>query len=166
MAAGKLTPKQSRFVAEYLVDLNATQAAIRAGYKKKNAYQIGSENLRKPQIQEAIRVNREAQEVRTQISADRVLRELARVAFADATDLAFIEDGHVRLRDSSTLSEDQRAAVACIKEGAAGPEVRLYDKIKALELIGKHLGMFERREEAEDRSVRVVIEDEAEAWSE
>ena len=166
MAAGKLTPKQEAFVREYMIDLNATQAAIRAGYSEKTANRIGAENLSKPVIQEAIRVQRTAQEVRTKISADRVLRELARVAFADATDLAFIEDGHVRLRDSSTLSEDQRAAVAYIKDGAAGPEVRLYDKIKALELIGKHLGMFDKREETEDRSVRVVIEDEAEAWSE
>ena len=164
--AGKLTPKQEAFVREYMIDLNATQAAIRAGYKEKNAYQIGSENLRKPQIQEAIRVQREAQEVRTQISADRVLRELARVAFADVTDFSYIEDGNVRLEDSSALSEDQRAAVAYIKEGVAGPEVRLYDKLKALELIGKHLGMFDKREETEDRSVRVIIGDEAREWAE
>ena len=166
MAAGKLTPKQEAFVREYMIDLNATQAAIRAGYSEKTANRIGAENLSKPVIQEAIRVQRTAQEVRTKISADRVLRELARVAFADATDYSYIENGSVRLRDSSTLSEDQRAAVAYIKDGAAGPEVRLYDKIKALELIGKHLGMYDKREETEDRSVRVVIEDEAEAWSE
>jgi phage terminase small subunit len=166
VAAGKLTPKQEAFVREYMIDLNATQAAIRAGYSEKTANRIGAENLSKPVIQEAIRVQRTAQEVRTQISADRVLRELARVAFADATDLAFIEDGHVRLRDSSTLSEDQRAAVAYIKDGAAGPEVRLYDKIKALELIGKHLGMFDKRDDTDSQCVNVTFEAEMEGWSE
>lgn len=166
MALPKLTPKQARFVHEYLVDLNATQAAIRAGYKKKNAYQIGSENLRKPQIQAALQEARETQEARTQITADRVLRELARVAFADVTDVTYIEGGHVRLMDSIELTEDQRAAIAYVKEGAFGPEVKLNDKIKALELIGKHLGMFEKTEEQDSQGVRVTFESEMEDWSE
>lgn len=166
MALPKLTPKQARFVHEYLVDLNATQAAIRAGYKPKNAYQIGSENLRKPQIQAALQEARESQEARTQITADRVLRELARVAFADVTDVTYIEGGHVRLIDSKELTEDQRAAIAYAKEGAFGPEVKLYDKIKALELIGKHLGMFEKAEEQDSQGVRVVMDSEMEDWSE
>ncbi|MGN6124878.1 MAG: terminase small subunit [Sphingomonas oligoaromativorans] len=79
----KLTPKQARFVEEYLVDLNATQAAIRAGYSAKTAGQIGEENLRKPEIAKAIAEAREARSIRTQITQDRVLEELAKIGFAD-----------------------------------------------------------------------------------
>lgn len=110
--AAKLTPKQERFVTEYLVDLNATQAAIRAGYKPKAAYASGAENLKKPQIQEALTEARTKQRERTQITADRVLQELAAVAFDNADDC-----------------NDSR--------------LRYTNKLKALELIGKHLGMFE-----------------------
>ena len=83
----KLTPKQERFVQEYMVDLNALQAAIRAGYSKDTAGVIGHENLKKPYIQAAIARARQEQQQRTQITADSVVKELAQVAFADARDL-------------------------------------------------------------------------------
>lgn len=151
----KLTPKQIRFVDEYLVDFNATQAAIRAGYSEKNAYQIGSENLRKPQIQSEIARRQKDLQRRTEISQDRVVKELARIAFADASDYACIEtymyenkEGTlspiqvVSPKDTGVLSDDQRAAIAGIKQGANGIEIKLHDKIKALELLGRHIGMF------------------------
>lgn len=128
MALPKLTPKQARFVHEYLVDLNATQAAIRAGYKKKNAYQIGSENLRKPQIQAALQEARESREKSSMITAEWVLKEISKIA------------------------ENQEEAAR--------------DRLKALELIGKHLGMWERREDTETQGVKVTFEAEMEAWSE
>lgn len=164
----KLTPKQARFVTEYLVDLNATQAVLRAGYKMTEAAAAtqGGRLLRNAEIQRAIQEARQAQEARTQITADRVLRELARVAFADVTAVTYIEDGHVRLMDSRELTEDQRAAIACAKEGAYGPEVRLHDKMRALELIGRHLGMFDRREDTDSQGVNVTFEAEMEDWSE
>ena len=86
-AGRKLSPKQERFVHEYLVDLNALQAAIRAGYSKDTAGAIGHENLKKPEIQAAIAKARQEQQERTQITADSVVKELAQVAFADARDL-------------------------------------------------------------------------------
>lgn len=138
----KLTPKQIRFIDEYLVDFNATQAAIRAGYKAKNAYQIGSENLKKPQIQAEITRRQEDLQNRTEISQDRVIKELARVAFANATDYVKVESGGVHVRANSDLTDDQRAAIASIKRGARGIEIKLCDKIKALELLGRHIGMF------------------------
>ena len=109
--SAKLTPKQEKFVQEYLIDLNATQAAIRAGYKPKAAYASGAENLKKPQIQEALTAAMKEREKRTTITADMVLNELAAVAFDCADDC----------RDS---------------------RLRYTNKLKALELIGKHLGMF------------------------
>ena len=151
----KLTAKQIRFVDEYMVDFNATQAAIRAGYKAKTAHVIGAENLRKPKIAEEIARRQKDLQKRTEISQDRVVKELARIAFADASDYACIEtltyeneDGTVSPvqivspKDTGALSDDQRAAIAGIKQGANGIEIKLHDKIKALELLGRHIGMF------------------------
>ena len=151
----KLTAKQIRFVDEYMVDFNATQAAIRAGYKAKTAHVIGAENLRKPKIAEEIARRQKDLQRRTEVTQDRVVKELARVAFADATDYACVEtltyeneDGTVSPvqivspKDTDTRSDDQRAAIAGIKHGANGIEVKLHDKIKALELLGRHIGMF------------------------
>ena len=141
-----LTPKQKRFVAEYLVDLNATQAAIRAGYSKKNADKIGSELLGKTRVFEAIQKEMQDREQRTQITQDMVVRELAKVAFANGTVYARVAGwgSRVELTDTDQLTGDQRAAISCIKEGKYGIEVGTYDKIRALELLGKHLGVFER----------------------
>ena len=86
-AETKLTPKQERFVQEYMVDLNALQAAIRAGYSKDTAGVIGHENLKKPYIQAAIARARQEQQQRTQVTADSVVKEAALIAFADAREL-------------------------------------------------------------------------------
>lgn len=161
-----LTERQARFVAEYLVDLNATEAAKRAGYSEKTAYSIGFENLRKPEIQGAIQAAMAQREKRTAITQDRVLQELARVAFANGTDFARVvvreepvycadEEGEIQrvmkriqtveIVDTDRVDPEKRAAIAGIKEGKHGIEVSSYDKVKALELLGKHLGMFEQK---------------------
>lgn len=101
-----MTDKQKRFCEEYLVDLNATQAALRAGYSEKTAYSIGDENLKKPEIQNYLRELMQERSQRTEVTADTVIRELKQIA----------------------LAEDV--------------EISGRDKIKALELLGKHLGMF------------------------
>lgn len=84
--ARKLTPKQKAFVSEYLIDLNATQAAVRAGYSKKTAGAIGGENLEKPEIQEAIQKATYKRSERTEITQDKVIAEIAKYAFKDASD--------------------------------------------------------------------------------
>ncbi len=76
----KLTPKQRRFVSEYLVDCNATQAARRAGYSKKTAHASGRENLHKPAIEEELKKRLAAREQRTEVKADQVIKDLAIVA--------------------------------------------------------------------------------------
>lgn len=150
----KLTAKQIRFVDEYLVDFNATQAAIRAGYKAKTAHVIGAENLRKPKIAEEIARRQKDLQRRTEISQDRVVKELARIAFADVTDYAYVMQAIIErdgvkvpvesavIKETYDLTDDQRAAIASIKQGANGVEIKLHDKIKALELLGRHIGMF------------------------
>ena len=142
----KLTPKQQVFVEEYLIDLNATQAAIRAGYSAKNADKIGPQLLGKSRIKQAISKAMAARSRRTGINQDRVLRELARVAFINPTDVINMDEATVR----GDASREDTAAIASVKVKTipteAGNiterEVRICDKLKALELIGKHLAMF------------------------
>lgn len=154
----KLTPKQARFCEEYLVDLNATQAAIRAGYSVESAGSIGSENLTKPEIRARIETAMAERSKRTGINADRVLLELGKVAFVNPTDLIDPENGSVK----DTASPEDRAAIAAIRvkqiptECGMGVEreIRMADKLKALELCGRHLGMFKDNPEA---SVPVTV---------
>lgn len=165
----KLTPKQKAFVQEYLVDLNATQAAIRAGYSQKTAYRTGADNLIKPQIQNALNEAMKNREIRTEITQDKVLKELAKVAFSNGADFAQVktekrkkqiwndstqeydekevEEQFVELFDTDKLPADKKAAISGIKEGKYGIEVSSCDKVRALELIGKHLGMFKDKVE-------------------
>lgn len=149
-----LTPKQQRFVQEYLVDLNATAAAIRAGYSKKNADKIGPSLLGKNSVSQEIQAAIQDRERRTHITQDRVVQELAKVAFANGTVYARVTGGgtKVELTDTDELTNDQKAAISCIKQSKFGIEVSTYDKIRALELLGKHLGIFDRSGPAGDPS--------------
>ncbi len=142
----KLTEKQKRFCEEYLIDLNATKAAIRAGYSEKTAEQTASRMLSFVKVQEQLNKLREQQSKRTEITADMVLRELAAIAFSDRTELAKIDsDGVVNFTPTDQLSPEIKKAIAGIKEGKFGTEVSSYDKVRALELLGKHLEIFEKR---------------------
>lgn len=149
-----LTPKESRFIQEYLLDLNAAHAAIRAGYSEHTAKEIGYQILKKEAVQEAVTKAITQRSKRTQITQDKVLKELARIAFSDMDDFALVEDGKLTLIDSTarksgrskvikkiTQSESQSSGV----EGSSSSMsqgLELHDKLKALELLGKHLKMF------------------------
>ena len=144
-----MTKKQKRFVEEYLIDLNATQAAIRAGYSPKTANEQGARLLANVSISHAVAKAEAERSKRTGINADRVVKELARIAFAKITDVVHTDDVTIR-RDAS---EDDLAAVQSVKvktmnsdKGSSEErEVKLNDKIRALELLGKHLGMWDDR---------------------
>ena len=138
-----LNEKQKRFVSEYIVDLNAKQAAIRAGYSPKGAEPQASRLLSNAKIQTEIAKAMEDREKRTGITQDRVLAELSAIAFAKATDYVEVdEDGLVKIKPTANLTEEQKKAIAGIKEGANGVEIKLVDKTKALEMISRHLGLF------------------------
>ena len=148
--SGGLSPKQAAFVAEYLIDLNATQAAIRAGYSEKSAARISVELLNKTQVRKAIEKAQAKRTERTEITADRVVTELAKIAFADPRDLMEWGPNGVMLKDSSTLTEEQAASVAEVAEGNGGTlRLKKHDKVKALELLGRHIGMFRDKVETE-----------------
>lgn len=150
--ANDLTPKQKRFIEEYLIDLNATQSAIRAGYSEDTAQQMGSENLSKPLIKSAIQAAIDARSKRTNITADNVLSELMRIATADLSG-AYDEQG--RLKPIHEIPEDTRRAMSGIKvfeefEGSGQDrvkigevrEVKFWDKPKALEILARHLKLL------------------------
>lgn len=108
----ELTPKQERFVAEYLIDLNATQAAIRTGYSAKTAASQGARLLKQGGVARAVQAAQQARAVRTEITQDRVLQELARIAFFDIRRL-YREDGS--MKDPCELDADTAAALASIE---------------------------------------------------
>ena len=151
----RLTKKNEVFCKEYLIDLNATQAAIRAGYSVDSAGSIGSELLKKPEIRARVGKEMADRSKRVGINADRVLRELGRIAFVNPDDLIDLSTATVK----PGASPDDLSAIAGVKvkyvphndfdengdpvvEDAIEREVRLHDKLKALELCGRHLGMF------------------------
>lgn len=199
----KLTPKQQRFVDEYLIDLNATQAAIRAGYSERTAYSIGDENLKKPEIKKAIEQAKAKRSQRTKIEADSVLKMWYDLATVDYNELSQLRRVNCRycwgheheyqwtpkeyeqacreaetnnkpeplsiggldfnhhkepnpncpecggigqerayFADTTKLSEKARLAYQGVKEGKFGVELLTADRMKALDNIARHLGMF------------------------
>ena len=148
MAQRKLNPKQQRFVDEYLIDLNATQAAIRAGYSPKTATAIASENLSKPSISAAIACAMAERSKRTGITQDRILEELAKVAFIKLTDIV---DDTGKIKAGAT--DEDRACIESIKYKRTDTdtgyseerEVKASSKLKAIELLMRHTGMLDSR---------------------
>ena len=153
-----LTPKQQRFVEEYLIDLNATQSAIRAGYSEKTASEQGSRMLGNVKVQAAIQEAQNKRTERTEITQDYVLSNIQKVIER------CMQQEAVQARDGSPLLvEGPDGDLACLfefKENGA---------LKGLELLGKHLGMFKDKIEHTgkdggpiDLSLKVVFEDEGE----
>lgn len=164
----KLTDKQKIFIDEYLVDLNATRAykvAYPSCKKEETANVNASRLLRNAKVKEYVEKRMKDREKRTEITQDKVLQELSKIAFANGSDFAKVvqksymrpkldSDGNltgeveevfykdVELIPTDDLSEDKRKAISAIKQTKFGIEVASCDKVRALELLGRHLGMF------------------------
>ncbi len=149
-----LTAKQKIFADEYLIDLNATRA-YKVAYpkvkKEESAAAAGARLLRNVKVEDYIRKRMKDREKRTEITQDMVLKELAKIGFADVTDFVTIESQGsykaVQVKSTDEMPRDKMGAIAGIKEGANGIEIKLNDKGKALELIGRHLGMWKDKME-------------------
>jgi phage terminase small subunit len=159
-----LTAKQKRLCEEYIIDLNGTQAAIRAGYSSRTANEQAARLLAKASAQEYIQKLKQDRSARTEITADRVLQELAAVAFAKIDDFIRVEqvtatvdlgedqEGNpitdtrtykaVEIFETDKVDQAKMPAIASIKQGRDGIELKTHDKIKSLELLGRHLGMW------------------------
>ena len=167
-----LTDKQKRFCDEYLIDLNATQAAIRAGYSEKTAMEQGYQLLQKTSVQEYIQQKQAERAKRTELTQDFVIKELLAMVSVNATDYAKVvektginkEGCPVTYRDvelmlTDELTDTQKKALAVVKKGREGFELKPYDKLKALELLGKHLGMWTERIETDlDMNLNIKID--------
>lgn len=171
-----LTPRQERFVEEYLRDLNATQAAIRSGYSVRTANEQGARLLANASVADAVARAKAERSARLGLTQDRVLQELAAVAFARMPDFAeWGDDGQINLKPSDGLTEDQAAAVAQVTETekfiksvdkgeqlmSRERSIKLHDKLAALKLLGQHIGMF-----AERHTVTLEIKREAQEIAE
>lgn len=168
-----MTNKQKAFVDEYLIDLNATRAykAVYKNVKSDDAARASSSKLlTNANIKVYVEKRMKDREKRTEITQDKVLNELAQIAFANGSDFAKVvekpvlkEDGSVLLdpvtedpiyyktvemKLTNELPEEKKKAIAGIKMGKNGIEVATCDKVRALELLGKHLGMWTERVEA------------------
>lgn len=157
-----LNVKQRRFVDEYLIDLNATQAAIRAGYSERRASEIAYQLLQKTTVQEYLTERRADLEKRTEITQDKVLAELAKIGFADIrnalawgpevmvvdelTGETAVSNG-VALIPSGKIDDDTASAISEISQTAQGIKIKMHDKRAALVDIGRHLGMFKDKVE-------------------
>ena len=156
-----LTAKQQRFVDEYLIDLNATQAAIRVGYSKKTADQQASRLLTNVKVREYLAQRQADRANRTEITQDMVLKELAKIGFSDIRKIVRWGETQVRmvdgeddgpedmvpyhglaLIDSTEIDDNTAGAIAEVSQGRDGLKVKLHDKKGALVDIGRHLGMF------------------------
>lgn len=164
-----MNARQQRFADEYLIDMNAEQAAIRAGYSEKYARGNAHKLVANSCIQEYIQKRMAERSARTEITQDMVLNELAKIAFSNGSDFAKVttkkckrqvwdqesetyvekevDEQFVELIDTDKLSPEKKAAIAEISEGKFGISVKSCDKVKALELLGKHLGMFKDKVE-------------------
>lgn len=145
-----MTPKQTKFVAEYRKDLNATQAAIRAGYSPKTANEQGARLLANVSVAAAVAEKTQTQLVKADISAERVLQEIGRLAFSDVRALF---DANGKLKPLHTLTAEEAACIAglevIIKNAEAGDghmdtvhKIKVWDKSKNLEMLAKHFALL------------------------
>lgn len=166
MANRKLTPRQRAFVNEYRIDYNATRAALAVGYAKKSAHVSGSDLLKRPEIQEEIGRTGEIIQNRTNIAVEKIVSELAKIAFFDMRSVMSWTDTGVAFIDSSKIDDNSAAAIAQINETitqAGGTRsLKVHDKIKALELLGKYLGMFKEQVEVTTKPFHEQVVDEIE----
>jgi len=153
----QITDRMKKFVDEYLIDFNATQAAIRAGYSPDTANEQGSQLLARPDIRELVAEGQKAIAERTQTFQDNAVDELKIVGFSDLADFLTVKEGGiVEQKSFDQLTKEQTKCIKKIKQTVrtshssdgtilhqtATLEIELHDKLKALELLGRHLGMF------------------------
>lgn len=154
-----MTKKQKLFVEEYLIDLNATQAAIRAGYSAKTAQEQASRLLSNVMVQGSIAKAMAERSKRTGINQDRILQEIAKLALVNIDDVVDLKTGKIK----KTATKEDLACIQSIKikptEFGTEREIKFYDKKGSLEMAGKHLGMFKDKLELEtDMDLNITID--------
>ena len=161
-----MTRNQKIFVDEYLIDLNGTRA-YKVAYKRIKNDDVAAANasrlLRNAKVKTEIDKRMKDRQERTEVTQDRVVNELANLAFTDRTGIVTITSNRVIIKNFEELTEQQKSCISGIKETKFGIEVTFYSKEKALELLGRHLGIFNDKLDVKGSvPVMIVGEDELE----
>ena len=155
-----MTEAQKIFCNEYLVDLNATRA-YKVAYprvQQRTAEVNGNKLLSSTEVKEYIEKAIEERKKRTEVTQDMVINELKAIAFSNATSFIRVEDGVVLIDDTDELDENIKKTIVGIKEGKNGIEVKIADKMQALEMLGRHLGMFKEKIELTNNTSEITKE--------
>lgn len=175
----KWTDRQRMFCMEYIIDLNAAQAAIRAGYRPGNARICACKLMALPDIKAEIKRLMRDREKRLSIAADEIINELVIIAKANAADFAQVtvregkdKEGNpvevyqVKIKPTEEIDREKIAALAGFRQRACGVEVKLFNKLKALELLMRHLGLLQNKTE-DSGTVEIMVElaDEVKEWA-
>jgi len=153
----KLTAKQMRFVVEYLVDLNGTQAAIRAGYSEKSAARIAYKLMLNPRIKAAIQQEAKKLIERAEIRSWSVLREAGRLAFANISDFVQWTGTSFRLKPDAMIPKEARAAIAEISDTRYGIKLKMHSKPEALRLLFDYLALSQSGAQDDGGSSTVFV---------
>lgn len=151
-----LNKRQSRFIEEYLVDFNATRAAIAAGYNNKTATSQASRLLKKPEIQKALASRQKDLSEKIHVTQEAVVQELAAIGFSNLFDYLSLAGQEIKLQDLSALSPEKQRALASLRNTNAGVEVKTHDKIRALELLIKYLNL-DSTQTAENNLLEAIL---------
>jgi phage terminase small subunit len=174
----KLTDRQKVFCREYLIDLNASKAAVRAGYRPQNARICACKLMARPLIKAEIKKLMREREKRLNIAAEDIIKELMIIAKANAADFVQVttrkgrdsegnptEVSMVRIKPTDEIDSEKIAALAGVRQRVCGVEVKLYDKLKAIELLMRHLGLLNNKADEEEKVIRVEIAEEIKEWA-
>lgn len=147
--------RQQTFVLEYLKDLNATQAAIRAGYSQKTAGQMGERLLKNVEIAQAVGAKAEKKLDKLEVTTDRIIAEYAKIAFVDMREVVKVAAQAVSIEDSINWPEHVAGAVAEVSEGKDGLKIKMHSKVAALDALAKINALYKDTKEV---NVNVTLE--------
>ena len=153
----KLSAKRQRFIDEYCIDFNGTQAAIRAGYSIRTANEQAARLLATVSVKRALEEKRAEMAESSKLKTSDVIDELRRIAFSDITQVVSFNAAKAKVKSSRKLSEDARKVIASVSQTQNGLTVKMHDKVKALELLGRYLNIFTDRVEVEGCGLGLIL---------
>jgi phage terminase small subunit len=153
----KLSAKRKRFVDEYCIDFNGTQAAIRAGYSSKTANEQAARLLAIVSVKKAVEERKSKIAESSKLKASDVIDELRKIAFSDITQVMSFSASKAKVKSSRKLSEDARKIVASVSQTQSGLTIKMHDKVKALELLGRYLNIFTDRVEVDGCGLGLIL---------
>ena len=153
----KLSAKRQRFVDEYCIDFNGKQAAIRAGYSVRSANEQAARLLTNDNVKKALEEKKLEIAKESKLKTSDVIDELRKIAFSDITQLLSFNNSKAKIKSSRKLSEDAKKTIASVSQTQNGLTIKMHDKVKALELLGRYLNIFTDRVEVEGCGLGLIL---------